>query len=590
MAEDAMLREALDAINKGQRSRARDLLTRLLKIDQDNPTYWLWMSSVVESPKEIIYCLENALRLDPQNITAQRGLILLGAQPAPDNITPAPIPQRKWTVEKEEPTNKNEELQKATGIKAIVTNPVLRIILFSFVGIMVLGMIYVGVFGLGSNSRGLSGVVQLTITPKPWTQKPTATLLPTNTPRVKTPTPTFIGPTPLWMLLESTYTPTPIYVDTPHPISEAYRAGLRAFHIGDVDEMLQFMEQAEQIEPESADVHYYVGEAYRLLKDNERALAAYETAISVNPSFAPAYLGRAKIFLIINPEVAVEEDLKQSLSLDPNLVESYLVLAEYYLLINQPESALDALVSVEDFEINSPFTHLYRARAYLLLDDPDAALEFAKQGYELDQTLLPAYLTLGAIYLQKDQPKPASGLLETYTIHITDNSTAWALLGESYFKLGQNDKAMEALEISIDLDENNHEAYLYRGYIYLDREEGQSAVNEFFNVRSLVPDSFDACLGMAQALLIAGRLADALRQVNSCQTLILNEGHQAGVFYQRAVIYEEIGNFRSAAEDWQALLDFPPESISSTWRSAAEIHLAELTPAPTSTLTDTPAP
>lgn len=590
MAENGMLKEALDAISKGQHSRARDLLTRLLRIDQDNPTYWLWMSSVVESPKEIIYCLENALRLDPQNMTAQRGLILLGARPAPDNITPAPIPQRKWSIEKEEIVKNNEEITKATGIKAVVSNPVMRIILYSFVGIMVLGMIYLGVTGLSSNSRGSSSSVHLTITPKPWTQKPTATLLPTNTPRVKTPTPTFIGPTPLWMLLESTYTPTPIYVNTPHPISEAYRAGLRAFHIGDLDEMLQFMQQAQQIEPESADVHYYVGEAYRLLEDNERALAAYETAISVNPSFAPAYLGRAKIFLKINTEGAIEEDLNQSLLLDSNLVESYLILSEYYLLINEPESALDTLENIEDFEINSPFTQLYMAQANLLLDESDTALEFAKKAYELDQTLLPAHLTLGEIYLQLDQPKPASELLETYTIHITDNSKAWALLGKSYFNLGQNDKAMEALNISTELDDNNFEAYLLRGYIYLDEEEGQSAVNEFFDVRSLVPDSFDACLGMAQALSIAGRLADALRQVNSCQTLTLNEGHQSGVFYHRAMIYEEIGNFVSAAEDWQALLDFPPGSISGAWRSTARKHLADLTPTPTSTLTETPAP
>ncbi len=130
MSEDAMLKEAIDALNKGQRSRARDLLTRLLRIDQDNPTYWLWMSSVVESPKERIYCLENTLRLDPQNMTAQRGLILLGAQPAPDNITPTPIPQRKWTIEKEEPTKKKKESTKDTGIKPIVTNPVLRFILY----------------------------------------------------------------------------------------------------------------------------------------------------------------------------------------------------------------------------------------------------------------------------------------------------------------------------------------------------------------------------------------------------------------------------------------------------------------------------
>jgi hypothetical protein len=58
-------------------------------------------------------------------------------------------------------------------------------------------------------------------------------MIPTMTPLVRSPTPTFIGPTPLWMLMEATYTPTPLYVNTPHPISEAYRIGIRAYQRGD---------------------------------------------------------------------------------------------------------------------------------------------------------------------------------------------------------------------------------------------------------------------------------------------------------------------------------------------------------------------
>ena len=39
MSDDVMLREAVEAIYAGQRARARDLLTRLLRADQTNPTY-----------------------------------------------------------------------------------------------------------------------------------------------------------------------------------------------------------------------------------------------------------------------------------------------------------------------------------------------------------------------------------------------------------------------------------------------------------------------------------------------------------------------------------------------------------------------
>jgi hypothetical protein len=70
------------------RSRAKELLTLLLKTDQNNPTYWIWLSAAVDAPKERIYCLQTALKLDPENGTAKRGLILLGAL-APDETVPA---------------------------------------------------------------------------------------------------------------------------------------------------------------------------------------------------------------------------------------------------------------------------------------------------------------------------------------------------------------------------------------------------------------------------------------------------------------------------------------------------------------------
>ena len=122
------------------------------------------------------------------------------------------------------------------------------------------------------NSFGYFGGVQLTVTPIFETIEATATLLPTNTPRIVTPTPTFIGPTPLWMLLEATYTPTPLYVNTPHPVTEAYRAGIRAFTEGNYEEMLMFMQQATRAEAQSADIYYYIGEAKLLLEKPDEAL------------------------------------------------------------------------------------------------------------------------------------------------------------------------------------------------------------------------------------------------------------------------------------------------------------------------------
>jgi len=97
--EEKIFQEALTAIEENENLRAKDLLTRLLKMDQLNPEYWLWMSAVVTSEKERRYCLQQVLKYDPQNSSAKRGLILLGDLPLDGSLRmPLSMQQRKWSV------------------------------------------------------------------------------------------------------------------------------------------------------------------------------------------------------------------------------------------------------------------------------------------------------------------------------------------------------------------------------------------------------------------------------------------------------------------------------------------------------------
>ena len=94
---DALFEDAVDALRQGERARGKEILTRLLKTDQNNPNYWVWMSAAVDSAKERIYCLETALKLDPQNAVAKRGLILLGGLAPDDNTQPFQLNRpRHW--------------------------------------------------------------------------------------------------------------------------------------------------------------------------------------------------------------------------------------------------------------------------------------------------------------------------------------------------------------------------------------------------------------------------------------------------------------------------------------------------------------
>jgi hypothetical protein len=98
MSEEKTFQEAVQAIQDGKKDRARDILTRLLKTDQKNPDFWLYMSAVVDSPSEKVFCLESALRLDPENQAARRGLILLGSRAPDESIVPVPVVKKKWST------------------------------------------------------------------------------------------------------------------------------------------------------------------------------------------------------------------------------------------------------------------------------------------------------------------------------------------------------------------------------------------------------------------------------------------------------------------------------------------------------------
>ncbi len=115
-----MLHEAIEAIRRRQPARARDILTRLLRSDPNNPVYWIWMSSVVDAVTEQAYCLKTAQKLDPNNQTAARGLCLIGEGSTYENVQPIPPVRRHWSVAE-------RDIHEMSTFSRLWANPILRL-------------------------------------------------------------------------------------------------------------------------------------------------------------------------------------------------------------------------------------------------------------------------------------------------------------------------------------------------------------------------------------------------------------------------------------------------------------------------------
>ncbi len=580
-----MFEEALAAIRSGERARARDLLTRLLKTGQENADYWVWMSAAVDTPKERLFCLKEALRVDPHNKVAMRGMVIAGALPPQEGqVLQARDQKRDWQAALAQ--------QEKTARTA---PPVYMLALMAAALLVVVGLVGYAFFGEQLPFRQKRRLVIVVPTQTGVANvEPTVTMTPPISPSG--------SPAPLWMLLEATYTPTPLYVNTPHMSSEAFGLGLRALQRGEWQSAEAYLRQAAtQVavsEPGSPDVLFYIGENYRLQGNLDKALAIYNEVISLAPDFAPGYLGRGRVRLGQVSAAMVEAaalDIQTAIEKDPNYGEAYLALASLQIDSGQAQEALNTLDQAQTVLPNSALVSLYRAQVYLELDDPENALEHARRANELDVTLLLAYRIIGEALQAKGDLEGSISPLATYVQFEQADARAWFSLADAYLSLNKSQEALKALDRGLRLNNRQGDAYLHRADIYLEMGRNEQALDDYQAAARIDPESFEASLGIGKALMALDYPGDAWDRFERTRRLAKTGLQTAEVTFWRGQSLEALGSLDAAIRDYRTLVDLPPGEVKPEWVRYAQNRLqALITKTPTqrpktATLTPTPA-
>ena len=68
---ETRLEQAIGFIKAGDKKRGRELLVEILKGDPTNDTAWVWMAAISDEYQLRKDCLEEALKHNPNNKTAQ---------------------------------------------------------------------------------------------------------------------------------------------------------------------------------------------------------------------------------------------------------------------------------------------------------------------------------------------------------------------------------------------------------------------------------------------------------------------------------------------------------------------------------------
>jgi len=584
MADDAVFQEAVEALRTGNKTKARDLLTGLIKTDQNNVTYWIWLSAAMETSKERVYCLQTASKLDPENATAKRGLILLGALPADETVQPFPVNRpRAW----EEKLLLAHEKPKPKGWQAVRQSPFFRL---GLALLLIAGLIAGVVFGLIIPST-LRAQRAATFTPGP-----SPTFTPSPTPLGGKPQPTSatgIPSGPLAELLVATYTPTALYVATERsPLTSDFLLQFdRAYKSHDWHQAIDALQNVIKAEPKSTFAYYYLGEVYRFSLDPIKAIDAYNQGIQQDQTFGPSYVGLARARLMSDPNANVLPLLDEAIRLDPNFGEAYLERGIVKIRDADYQGAINDLGEANTRLPNSPLVFYNLAVARFREGNLDLALRAAQQTQQLDVTLLENYFLLGQIYAGDGNNDEAIKALQIYIKYRPDDVAASVLFGKLLFDIHEYEQTIQMMDRVTALERSRREAYLYRFLSNVELGNGPAADEDLEEVIRFYSDSFDANLGILRTHYLNERFGSAEQSVDKTVLLAETDEQKAFAYYWAGLVFEKRENNKKAAEYWQLLLDLPEDAMTAEMRTEAEQHLLAIqTPTPSPKPTDTRQP
>lgn len=572
--EQDLYQQALVAIHAGDLAKAREIFARLLKSDRKNIDYWLWMSAVVETPKERVYCLREVLALDPENQDAALGLRLLGEN-APE-LT-GPIPFEKMRAPWKTSLEIADELPSASkGMRS-------RVVVYSLLGVAIIGLFIFGIMIALKPKIQLndSPILRWTVTPVPTA---TETLKPTATPT---------GQAALSIVLEVTFTPTPLYVATPHNRLEAYNSGLRAYGKGDWVKAEEYFKQVLVDEPNSADVYYHLGDVYRFQGKYSDAITAYNAGIKIDPNFAPSYLGKGRALLEETPSKPEDalSNLQKAIELDPQLYEAYIELANSNLALGDPAAAVAWLDKLDSAYANTAQVELIRAQAYLLSGQDKEALASIKKANVVDRSLLSVYKVWGQALQNTGDFSSSIPPLLTVIEYAPSDHESQAMLARAYYETGDADKAFSLLSTVLKQDSKSINAYLLRAEIYLKQGKIDEASADYTSVLRIDYNNFDANLGKGRIFLAQTLAGAAFNAFDYTEKFAKTGTQKAILLYWRGKALIGLDEPEAAIKKFEAALAFPDSVLPADLRTAAEEQLAELyTPTPTQKATETPAP
>lgn len=291
--------------------------------------------------------------------------------------------------------------------------------------------------------------------------------------------------------------------------------------------------------PDAAIGHYHLGRVLLEEGKTDEAIASFERAASVNPTFEPAYLALGSIYESRHERDRAVAVLKKYLqNVNPRNRDIRHQLVRLYLDAKDYQSAKKEL---EDLLTDDPSDLDAQLRIALIYGEQK---EYAKAIDLLTQILKarPAELKvrdyLGYLY---EESKDTQKALETYAFNVQLEPTFFEghlHLGVLYYRLKKFPEAVEHLGRAVALNPKQPEGHIVLGLAYLQQDQFERSVEVFEEGIRNNPTNADLYFNQGTAYDKLNRFDDVVR---SMETAIKLDPHHADALNYLGYSYAEKG-------------------------------------------------
>jgi TonB family protein len=279
---------------------------------------------------------------------------------------------------------------------------------------------------------------------------------------------------------------------------------------------LEEFKEAVRANPNSAEAHFKLAQAYAKMNRNTEALDAFKQATRVNPEYAEAYyhMGLLYFHRLCHCADALEP-FKQAIRIKPDYEEAHVHLGLAYSGLRRNDEAVEALKQALQLNPGSYKILTALGQIYVELTRHADAIETLKQAIEIKPDYPPAHHNLGWTYSKQGRFAEAIAEYTQATNLFPDYALAYHNLGWAYYNSRRYEDALEAYNKALRIKPVYNQLYkVHRemGMSYMALNDHAKAVEAFRQSVAIKHDYADARLGLGRALLLVGDKDAALAE------------------------------------------------------------------------------